>query len=131
MATKLARWAAAIKTASDRRTAAMQQYRELARKADAKWTDESRRFVMLTLMEGGVRLNGRRTETRSAAPRLLFDSSFRGAPRPGQSTETTANYHHDSNGASLMQFARIVADTRTIHGVLLETCTLREVRRAC
>jgi len=64
MATKLARWAAAIKAASERRTAAMQQYRELARKADAKWTDESRRFVMLTLMEGGVRrqrpANGKR-----------------------------------------------------------------------
>jgi hypothetical protein len=34
----------------------------------------------------------------------------------GQSTESTASYHHDSNGVSLREFAHVAADVRTRHG---------------
>jgi hypothetical protein len=53
----------------------------------------------------------------------------------GQSTESTASYHHDSNGVSLREFAHVAADVRTRHGNWLrqlhrqrdvDTCT-----RAC
>ena len=51
----LAWWDARIKSAAERRAVAEQRFRDLARKADAKWNGDTRHFVMWSLMEGGVR----------------------------------------------------------------------------
>ena len=54
-ASALARWNARIKAATERCTASEARFRDAARKTDAKWGDEARRFCIWALMEGGVR----------------------------------------------------------------------------
>jgi hypothetical protein len=55
IAAVLARWATLERATAAAAAAADTRYRDAARRAEAKWDDEARRFCLWTLLEGGVR----------------------------------------------------------------------------